>query len=542
MARRPSPIGRLCAVVVGVLLWFGAVSGAAANGGGLVPLVRDLPWDHVSGLIAYDGRMWFVNSRKFVNHNSADIYSYDPDSGRARYERHLFSQDAGDPVVSGGLLYWPFEDSRWSPGRGEYMVTDGRRWRWGLLRDGQAFHVHAMAAHDGALYAAPSAWRALVERSTDGGTNWKVVYRYPAPDRTVSRIVTLHGLGGALYAGVSASHNRRASKLLKWSGAGFAPVKGWPAGTSVPVLQAHDGWLYGDNVNAAGGGVWRTDGKRVERVTALDGHNIAAFTAGQGAIWAVSGNRDDGALWRSRDGMRWTKTQDFKGIRPVDVELMAGRVYVGARGAAGGVLLGPPAPAQGGAKATPGLMPRGRAFPTIATEAALAGLDEALAQPSRQGALRRAALPLALSDDPAIGTALARRIAGKLPDGEAGILGGRIKVPAASLARWNMMWAMAHNGHGRVPPSMIGKPWTQKPNRAEKYIDPPPGAAWAASELGQSDPATIAALIARLDRAGDPKWLTGDMIGALTALTGKRYAYDIGAWRRWWKSQQGKTP
>ena len=29
---------------------------------------------------------------KFRNHNSADLYSYDPVSGDTRYERHLFSQ------------------------------------------------------------------------------------------------------------------------------------------------------------------------------------------------------------------------------------------------------------------------------------------------------------------------------------------------------------------------------------------------------------------------------------------------------------------
>lgn len=126
----------------------------------LVPLVEGLPWSDVSGLIGYDGRLWFVNSVKFVNHNSADVYSLDPRTGAHRYERHLFSQDAGDPVVHGGLLYWPFEDSRWSPGRGEFMVTNGRDWRWGILPKGRAFHVHTMAQHAGALYAAPSAWKA----------------------------------------------------------------------------------------------------------------------------------------------------------------------------------------------------------------------------------------------------------------------------------------------------------------------------------------------------------------------------------------------
>ena len=163
-----------------------ASAGPARADERLVPLVDGLPWSGVSGLIGYDGRLWFVNSVKFVSHNSADVYSFDPSARTHRYERHLFSQDAGDPVVSGGLLYWPFEDSRWSPGRGEFMVTNGRDWRWGLLSEGRAFHVHAMSRLGDALYAAPSAWKARLQRSLDGGSTWRVVYTYPAPPRTVS--------------------------------------------------------------------------------------------------------------------------------------------------------------------------------------------------------------------------------------------------------------------------------------------------------------------------------------------------------------------
>jgi len=29
-----------------------------------------------------------------------------------------------------------------------------------------------------------------------------------------------------------------------------------------------------------------------------------------------------------------------------------------------------------------------------------------------------------------------------------------------------------------------------------------------------------------------------DMIGALTDLTGRRFGYDIPAWRRWWKARK----
>ena len=51
-------------------------------------------------------RIWFANSELFRNHNAADIYSYDPATGALRYERALFSQGAGRPLVAGRLLYW----------------------------------------------------------------------------------------------------------------------------------------------------------------------------------------------------------------------------------------------------------------------------------------------------------------------------------------------------------------------------------------------------------------------------------------------------
>ena len=40
-----------------------------------------------SRLIGFDGRLWLANSVKGANHNSADIYSYDPLNGGLRYER-----------------------------------------------------------------------------------------------------------------------------------------------------------------------------------------------------------------------------------------------------------------------------------------------------------------------------------------------------------------------------------------------------------------------------------------------------------------------
>ena len=148
-------------------------------------------------------------------------------------------------------------------------------------------------------------------------------------------------------------------------------------------------------------------------------------------------------------------------------------------------------------------------------------------------------VPFALTRDPAIGRELAKRLDGRLPYGQASMFGGQVKVSAAKMARWYLMWAMAHNGHGRVPPHLIRWPWDVNPNRAEKYLEPAPGAAWAAAQIGQKDSETLRSLVGRLNSPGNLDWLDGDMVGALTTLTGQRFAYDIQAWVRWWESRQG---
>ena len=99
------------------------------------------------------------------------------------------------------------------------------------------------------------------------------------------------------------------------------------------------------------------------------------------------------------------------------------------------------------------------------------------------------------------------------------------------------LWAAAHNGHARIPVEYLKIPWTAKPTRSEKYIRLAPAASWAYARLGQRDPETLTALIDRLARPGDPKWLRGDIVGALTDLTGQRFAYDIDGWKRWWRTR-----
>ncbi len=67
-------------------------------------------------------------------------------------------------------------------------------------------------------------------------------------------------------------------------------------------------------------------------------------------------------------------------------------------------------------------------------------------------------------------------------------------------------------------------------------------ALFAVTWVGQNDQATLASLINRLDRQSDPMWLRGDILGALGAVSGQRFGYDIKAWRQWWAETKGYWP
>lgn len=532
--RRRVQIALVFALVAALLVPTSALAFEA-----LVPVVRIGPWPAVSALVGYGSRLWFVNSLKFADHNSADVYSYDPRTSATRYERHLFSQDAGDPVVADGLLYWPFEDGRFSTGRGEYAVTNGREWQWRILPAGEVFHVHAMATHSGALFAATGAWRAGLQRSDDGGLTWRVIWDRPTPPGLVSRLTKLAVLDGVRYAGLTAWHDHGA-KLLRLDRGTPRPLAGWPPGGEVTAMAAYRGWLYAVNGGDDGQALWRTDGRRVERARALDRVSVRALAATPDALWAVSAVDGDGALWRSADGTAWSVVQRFAGAEPIDVAAYAGRVYVGTRGPGGrGTLWGPSAPAPVEPSIDPHRLPGSpRSMTTAQPPRALDHLDRVLADPttySRGAAALVAALqPLASSRLRETGVALVRRLDGPFPATDARVFGGAVTVPAATFARWYLLWALAVNGHGHVPLALLAAPWAAAPNRPEKYFEPIPAAAWAAAELGQADDETLAALIARLGVPGDPAWLTGDVVGTLTALTGERFGYDVDAWRRWW--------
>ncbi len=526
----------------------GAADNSPKNAGApLVRLAEIGPWPAVSAMIGYRGRLWFVNSVKYRNHNSADLYSYEASTGKVRYEAHLFSQDAGEPTIHRGLLYWPFEDARGSVGRGEFMVTNAKGWRWGFLPKARAFHVHAMEAHKGALYAATSAWRAGLQRSTDGGISWQILYDHGNPSSQVSRIVAListgASAGGRLYAGLYA-RSRVGVSLLRLEGGTLRPVGGWPKGVGALPLTAWRGQLYAINEVPGDRALYRIKGDRIERIKTFDGRFVRDVAGTKEALWAVTAYRGGGALWRSGGGLAWRKVQEFTGDRPVDIAGYGGHIYVGVIGRNGkGALFGPkprqPATVVAPAPALPRRLGKRPAGPPAAL---LSRLDRLLAEPRYyrgQGPkILKTLRALALYRSPAVGQALAERLGRPYPGAMQRMFGGQSRAPSARVARWYLLWGLAMNGQGRVPARLIGAPWTVKRNGAEKYLAAPPGAAWAAARLGQRDRATIGALVARLGRTGDPDWLEGDMVGALTVLTGQRLGYNRTAWRQWWRAQR----
>jgi len=507
----------------------------------LVMLSQPGPWTGVSRIIGFNSRVWFVNSVKFRNHNSADVYSYDPVGEETRYERHLFSQDAGDPMVADGILYWPFEDSRFSAGRGEYALTDGLRWQWRMLPQGEVFHVHAMAAVGNALYAATSAWRAGLQRSTDGGKTWTIVYDHPTPEKRVSRITSLAVFDGILYAGLT-SYTQAGSKLLRLDDAKLSVVRDWPAGQRTVALQAYAGWLYAVNEQGQKRSVWRTNGRRVERVTGLDGVAVRAFASGA-ALWAVSASKGKGALWRSLEGKSWTRVQQFDNAVPLDVGVYGGKVYVGTSGPNGrGALWGPPAPAASETATTVPLPTRAVAPTPDASEnldRMAAGLSGTEDLNDYRELLYAYVQPLALGRSPAAGEAMSRQLLADTPDRDLPAFGGALRLSLARINRWYLLWGIALNGNGKVPLEYLAEHWSESVNRSEKYFNPAPAAAWAVTQLGQNGDRVIDRLITRLGARDEPEWLTGDWVGALTALTGERFGYDKEAWRRWWSVRRG---
>ena len=512
-----------------------AVIAAVAPGGKageLAVVARVGPWPIASKLIGYRGRVWFVNSVLGRNHNSADVYSYDPSARTTRYERHLFSQDSGDPIVRFGLLYWPSEDSRWSVGRGDFLVTNGNDWAAGTIPTAQIFHIHAMTGLGDRLVAATSAWRGGIQISDDRGATWREIYDHPTPARQVSRIVTLASTTERSYGYLLHRDNHR---LLSITGDTVAAVPGWPQDRPILGMAGLERWLYALVSAGTGIAIWRTDGVVSQQVAgtrlAWDAQDLVVD---DGKLWMLTEDEDGagGAVWASDDGRGWQRVAWLRGGSPYDLEVVDGTPYVGGSDGKSGLIW---APSVSALESQPATTPIPELLPPLPGpgQSATRFADRLLRIESQQdrGALSKLAYDLARTRPTA--ETYRNLLALDLPTRQISLIGGNVNVPAATLGRWLILWSMSLAGTGAVTPGWINAPWSAPANRSEKYFEAAPGAMRAAAAIGQSDRATLSALVGVLENDQAPLWLMGDAVGAITALSNQRFGYDAAAWRDW---------
>ena len=276
-------------------------------------LARVGPWPTVSHPIVYKGRLWFANSVKGRNHNSADIWSLDPATGGLRYERHLFSQDAGGPLVFRGLLHWPHEDPRLSIGYGAIAVTDGEKWTELEIRAAQIFHTHHVLNWRGTLLAVTSAWRAGLQVSDDAGSTWDEYYDHPTPPKRVSRLLSPAVIGGRLYFRL---RDPDGTRMVRIGDKTTFPVNGWPDRT-FRALTAYGTSMFAIVGRPGAQSVWRSDGRRSGRLSNVpkQGRPVNLY-ATRDRLWALFAQGDGGYVASSVDGTAWTVAARFEGGRP----------------------------------------------------------------------------------------------------------------------------------------------------------------------------------------------------------------------------------
>lgn len=537
----------VAALVLALTLPAGVVSAderhATAPPESLVVLARTGPWPVNSALIPYRGAIWFTNSVKGVNHNSADIWRLDPATGHARYQRGLFSQDSGPPLRHRGHLYWPFEDGR-AGSLGVAAVTDGTNWQEVLIPGVRAFHLHAMAEWRGALVAVTAAINAGLHLSQDGGRSWRTLIDL-AP--RVGRFVRLDAVvvaGGRLFLRLDEADG---ASLVEYRDGRLDPVPGWPKlrwlADPVAVVDGVAALVWGHE----DGPITLFDGSRSRALPAPEpGAALHALHAEGNDLYAAGLIGDRGVVWRRDAAGAWTRQALFSGGTPEDLTVMDGRVYVAGAGDDGrGILWGPAG--QGAAVTAPGVEPPAPMppqFPDLAPAdwgAKGEALRALLGRPETyddHGRAVQAALLDAVRRGPPEGL-LRELLREPFPAGTVPTYGGRGQAVRAEMAAWYILWAMGLARQPDVPVEVLQSDWTRAPNGPEKWFDPLLIGLWAAGNAGQRDRATLAALTARLDR-DDPVWLRGQVVATLTAVTGCAFGHDADAWRDWWR--QGGTP
>ena len=549
----------LCSMGYAVLA---ATFSTAVSSATLAQRVVKLPqWPGVSQLIVYKDRIWFVNSEPFDDTNIADIHSYSVDTGQVRYERSLFSQDTGNPVVYKGLLHWPFEDPRRSAGTGEYAITDGTDWRWRSMQSGSVMHVHAMNVCNERLVAVTGSWTGqLHEQQPDGA--WNLQYEVPAGDAPFSRLVSVQPYNDQCAVGAAIS-GESAVRLFSVQGAAAKSFSNWPTSNRVDVITHHQGAIFAfadtRNVREL---LW-FDGEKTERIELPEGSRPRALHSDGDNLWLATqepveshaGGSARGTLWQYTGAGAFTSLVRIESP-PIALTSLHEQVFIGTYDSAGGELwvYGEANPrsltSASVSSAANTANVAGPAELHVATDAPVnqqqvtalynelsdllknssstqnfaRGLRDSLSRhPRRYDVEFGAAIGLLLQDQ--YDLTPVRMFTERL-------------VPTTDLVQWYLILALAINGHGHIDPAFIVSEKPVVDHNSGKIFHPSVAAIVASGWLNQRDSNTIDALMQRLNRQADPVWVRADVIGALTALTGQRFAYDVDQWNQWWESQR----
>ncbi len=525
-----------------MLLWLFVPGLSAADS---IERVAELKaWPGVSQLISYNDKIWFVNSQPYKDTNVADIYSYSPAAKELNYERSLFSQDVGNPVVYRGLLHWPYEDPRRSAGTGEYAVTDGSRWEWQYMQSGSVMHVHAMDECNDQLVAVTGSWTGQLHTQQADKT-WQLSYDYEAGSASFSRLVNVDQFNDTCVVG-AAARGKKEAKLFSLDNAQPVSLSGWPVSDRVDELTVHKNDLFGFTDTGNDRNLMHFNGAETKKITLPAGNRPRALHSDGENLWLVSqhlkSQKNLGRLWVYGNG-KFNFLQNFEQA-PTSLTSYKNKIYIGTYHPNGGAL-----------------WEYTRELPGSVNEAPWSELPEVEKTGSLDEEKVRALYSemSAIINDPnstANYSRILRRQIGRHPDIKSAEFGAAVTqllsdpiedaqvtmftrqpLSKEALIHWYLLTTMAISGHGTVDPALITNGVELKSHRSGKHFDPSVAAIVAVGWIGQDDKPTISALMQRLNSDSDPAWIKSDVIGALTALTQQRYAYDVPAWNKWWQSQ-----
>lgn len=497
-------------------------------------LAQTGPWPVASRLIGYRGKLWFANSVKGRNHNSADIWSFNPRTSEVRYERHLYSQDAGHPLVYNGLLYWPFEDALQSAGNGIVEVTDGKTWKPLVIPNPPIYHTSQLLEWDNGLLAITGTRNAGMQLSKDAGRTWQEFYIHPTPSTHVSRLKEVLVFAGKTYA---ALNDAKVKRLVRWTGSGFRTVGGWPLNRYFNGLTVHRDWLFGIVGRGREREIWRFDGRRAIRV-GFKGPFVDLTSDGE-QIWLVA---NDGRLWSSASGQTWKNHGDLQHGRPTSIQAVAGGIYAAGEGDDGrGIVWGPRDHIIPEEDAPPALVSQQPSEKVAMDWQAVAQeIDSLLAARSTYTAVQSGRLRALISQASANGAPsgfFSERLNVKIPDIRISAFGGNLELRAEDYAHALILGGMEQSERAEVPIRFLSDRWTSPSNSYEKYFEIELSALRAVAASGQNDRATLSALLKRLDYEDDPPWFRSQIIGTLTAISGQHFGYNIPAWQKWAKTR-----